>query len=80
MPKATLNKSANQKVVVDSGSQSAQDYFSKGYQLMNSSGKYTPAPAPAVATPGWDSVSRIASSNGYSKSNSNKFSKPKSRG
>lgn len=47
--KATLINSANQKVVVESGSQSAKDYFSKGYQLMDSSGKYTPTAVPAVA-------------------------------
>jgi len=32
--KATLINSAGKKVVVDSGSQQAQDYFSQGYQLM----------------------------------------------
>lgn len=33
MPKATLINSAGQKVVVDSGSQQAQQYFGKGYKL-----------------------------------------------
>lgn len=46
---ATLINSAGQKVVVESGSQSAKDYFSKGYQLMNNSGKYNPTAAPTVA-------------------------------
>lgn len=53
--KATLINSAGNKVVVESGSQQAQQYFSQGYQLMGSSGKYvapatTSAPA-ATPTP-----------------------------
>jgi hypothetical protein len=48
--KATLINSAGKKVVVDSGSQLAQQYFSQGYQLMGASGKYAPSvSAPAKA-------------------------------
>lgn len=58
MAKATLINSAGNKVVVDSGSQEAKNYFGQGYQLMGSSGKYiapvapTPTPAPAQNTGG----------------------------
>lgn len=40
MAQATLINSAGQKVVVDSGSQQAQQYFGQGYQLMGPSGTY----------------------------------------
>ncbi len=45
---ATLINSAGQKVVVDSGSQQAQQYFSQGYQLMGPSGTYA---APKTTQP-----------------------------
>lgn len=49
MAKATLINSAGKKVVVESGSQEAKQYFGQGYQLMGSSGKYV-APASSVAS------------------------------
>lgn len=55
MPKATLINQDGQKVVVDSGTPQAQQYFSQGYSLM---GAQTPqinapvAPAGSVAIPG----------------------------
>lgn len=50
--KATLINASGNKVVVDSGSTQAQQYFSQGYQLMGSSGKYVaPAAAPAAPAP-----------------------------
>ena len=61
MPQATLINSAGQKVVVESGSQQAQNYFGQGYQLMGASGQYQPpqqpslpqgAPQGSVAIPG----------------------------
>ena len=47
---ATLINSAGKKVVVTSGSQQAQDYFSQGYQLMGASGKYVPPVVTPVKT------------------------------
>lgn len=61
MAKATLINQAGQKVVVESGSQQAQNYFGQGYQLMGASGQYQPpqqpslpqgAPQGSVAIPG----------------------------
>ncbi len=58
MPKATLINDTGQKVVVDSGSNEAQGYFSSGYKLMGADGKAVPTPErypapvpPAVAPP-----------------------------
>jgi len=48
---ATLINSAGQKVVVESGSQAAKDYFSKGYQVMGSTGKYNATPAAPASNP-----------------------------
>lgn len=45
--KATLINDVGNKVVVDSGSQQAQDYFSQGYTLMGANDNIPPTPAPA---------------------------------
>ena len=48
MPQATLINSAGQKVVVDSGSQQAQNYFGQGYQLMGANGQYQAPQQPSL--------------------------------
>lgn len=48
---ATLINSAGQKVVVESGSQAAKNYFSQGYKLMDASGKPATTPTPTATNP-----------------------------
>lgn len=45
---ATLINSAGQKVVVESGSQQAQNYFGQGYQLMGANGQYQAPQQPSL--------------------------------
>lgn len=56
MPKATLINPQGQKVVVESGTPEAQNYFGQGYKLMGADGKFPVdqpvGPPPVQAAPG----------------------------